>query len=93
MFLAINGGSFFFGFLYLKIGGAFVRLILGLLMTAGLFCISFYKTSPYFFFAGMILSSTGVIMWIPLNTMIGPVFKKNSSYVVLFLSAMVIASG
>ena len=93
MLLAINAGSFFFGILYLKIGGAYLRLILGLLMTTGLFLISFFKTSPYFFYAGMVLSSTGIIMWIPLNTMIGPVFQHNASYVVLFLSALVVGSG
>ncbi|CBY17797.1 unnamed protein product, partial [Oikopleura dioica] len=93
MMLAINAGSFTFGFLYLKIGGAYLRLILGVFMTTGLFFISFYKTSPYFFYFGMVLSSTGIIMWIPLNTMIGPIFKHNASYVILFLSALVVGSG
>ena len=93
MTVAIAAGSFFFGVLYLKIGGAYLRLILGLLMTTGLFFISFFKTSPYFFYAGMVLSSTGVTMWNPLNTMIGPVFQHNSSYVVLFLSALTVGSG
>jgi len=91
--LAINAGSFTFGFLYLKIGGAYLRLILGVFMTTGLFFISFYKTSPYFFYVGMVLSSTGIIMWIPLNTMIGPIFKHNASYVILFLSALIVGSG
>jgi len=55
MLLAINAGSFAFGFLYLKTGGAYLRLILGILMTTGLFFISYYKTSPYFFYVGMVL--------------------------------------
>jgi hypothetical protein len=62
-------------------------------MTTGLFFISYFQTSPYFFYAGMVLSSTGALMWIPLNTMIGPVFRHNSSYVILFLSALMVSSG
>ena len=32
-------------------------------------------------------------MWNPLNTMIGPIFQHNSSYIVLFLSALTVGSG